>query len=101
MFYSLKVFTPDDVTDDEREAASQRFQAALETSLGDASLVYPVYQAYLRLLSEHADAPRPWPVSPAEQILAAQWEAAELQATQAAFGENRYLGDADFEISSP
>ena len=101
MYYSLKVFTPDDVTDAEREAATQRFRAALETSLGDASLVYPVYQAYLRLLNEHGQAPRPWPVSPAEQLLAAQWEAAELEATQATFGENRYLGDADFEIGPP
>ena len=36
--------------------------------------------------------------SPAEQLLAEQWETAELAATHAAFGVNRYLGDADFEI---
>lgn len=98
MPYQLKIFTAEDVDAAEREQATRRFRAALETSLGDESLVMPVYLAYLRLWQIHGDAPRPWPVSPAEQLLAAQWEAAELEATQAAFGANRYLGDADFEL---
>ncbi|MDB5889452.1 MAG: hypothetical protein JWP47_283 [Polaromonas sp.] len=98
MAYLLKIFTADDVGITEREQATQRFRAALEASLGDESLVMPVYSAYLRLWQTYGDHPRPWPVSPAEQMLAAQWEAAELEATQAAFGPNRYLGDADFEL---
>lgn len=98
MPYTLKIFTAEDVSDVEREQAAQRFCAALDTTLGDASLVLPVYHAYLQLLQTYADHPRPWPITPAEQLLADQWEAAELAATQAAFGTERYMGDAHFEL---
>ena len=98
MGYTLKIFTDEEVTDVQREQASQRFRAALEESLGDEGLVVPVYRAYLKLQQAHGDHPRPWPVSDAEQLLADQWEAAELAATQAAFGVNRYKGDAHFEL---
>lgn len=100
MAYLLKIFTSDDVTETERAQAEKRFRVALETSLGDASLVLPVYLAYLRLLQTHGDHVRPWPVSEQEQLLADQWEAAELSATQAAFGTDRYLGEAQFELSA-
>ena len=100
MAYSLKIFSSQDVSDAEREQAVLRFRAALDASLGDAALVLPCYTVYSRLAAQYADHPRPWPVSPAEQLLAEQWEAAELAATQAAFGVNRYLGDADFEIGA-
>ena len=98
MGYTLKLFSPDDISEARRQQAEKRFRDALETTLGDASLVLPVYQAYLRLLQAHGDNPRPWPVTPAEQLLADQWEAAELAATQAAFGVHRYMGDAQFEL---
>ncbi|WP_421953923.1 hypothetical protein [Polaromonas sp.] len=98
MPYTLKIFTAEEVTETAREQAAQRFRTALETSLGDASLVVPVYQAYLKLLQAHGDHPRPWPISPAEQLLADQWEEAEMAATQAAFGAERYMGDAHFEL---
>ena len=98
MEYVLKIFSADDVTEAERDVAIQRFRAALEAALGDASLVLPCYHAYQKLFQQYADQARPWPVTPAEQLLAEQWEAAELAATHAAFGVNRYLGDADFEI---
>ena len=98
MAYLLKIYSAEDVTDTERELAVQRFRVALESMLGSETLVVPCYKIYNKLLLEHADHPRPWPVSPAEQLLVEQWEAAELAATQAAFGVNRYLGDADFEI---
>ena len=101
MTYLLKLFSADDVTHAERTAAVLRFQSALEETLGDASLVLPCYQAYQKLLQQHSDHPRPWPITAAEQLLAEQWEAAELAATNAAFGVNRYLGDADFEIQPP
>jgi len=100
MPYLLKIFTADEVTDAQREVAIKRFRKALEGVLGDERLVWPCYQAYLKLFQQYGECPRPWPISPAEQILAEQWEAAELAATQAAFGENRYLGDADFEIQA-
>ena len=100
MGYTLKIFTPDDVSESERQQAQKRFRDALESSLGDELLVLPVYQAYLRLLQTHGDSLRPWPVTPAEQLLADQWEAAELAATQAAFGVHRYMGDAHFELGA-
>ena len=100
MGYTLKIFSPDDVSEDQRQQAEQRFRDALESTLGDESLVLPVYQAYLCLLQTHGDSARPWPITPAEQLLADQWEAAELAATQAAFGLHRYMGDAHFELSA-
>lgn len=100
MPYMLKIFTADEVTEAQRALAVKRFRKALEDGLGDERLVVPCYQAYLKLFQQYSEHPRPWPISPAEQILAEQWEAAELAATQAAFGEHRYLGDADFEIQA-
>lgn len=99
MSYTLKIFASEDITEAERTQAVQRFRAALQASLGDESLVLPVYQVYTRLVQIHGESPRPWPVSAAEQGLADQWEAAELAAMQAAFGVNRYLDDAHFELS--
>ena len=98
MAYLLKIFSADDVTEAERAVAAERFRSTLEETLGDASLVLPCYYAYQKLFQQYGDHPRPWPITPAEQLLAEQWEAAELAATHAAFGVNRYLGDADFEI---
>jgi hypothetical protein len=100
MAYLLKIFSADDVSEGERQLAIQRFRGALEGALGDEALVLPCYTAYQKLFLLYGDHARPWPVSPAEQLLAHDWEAAELAATQAAFGVNRYLGDADFEISA-
>lgn len=98
MHYTVRIFHSEDVCDTERASAAQRFRGALEASLGDASLVAPVYRAYLRLLQIHGEQNRPWDLAPAEQLLADQWEAAELAATQAAFGAERYMGDAHFEL---
>ena len=97
----VKIFCADDVSAAEREQAAARFAAALEVVLGHVDLVWPCYLAYQKLFQQYADRPRPWPVTPAEQVLVEQWEAAELAATQAAFGINRYLGDADYEILAP
>jgi hypothetical protein len=98
MHYTVRIFHSDEVTEGERAAAAQRFRAALEAELGDASLVLPVYRAYLKLLQAHGEHARPWDLAPAEQLLADQWEAAELAATRAAFGAERYMGDAHFEL---
>lgn len=96
--YVLKIFSSEEVTSSDLELAVQRFRAALDNSLGDSTLVLPCYTAYRKLFLLYADHPRPWPVNAAEQLLVDHWEAAELAATQSAFGINRYLGDADFEI---
>lgn len=99
MAYTLKIFTPDDVSKTERADAERRFRSALDNALGSEELVLPVYEAYLRLFQSYGDSERPWPVTTEEQLLADQWEAAELAAIRAAFGTERYMGDAEFEIS--
>ena len=98
--FTVRIFCADDVSEAQRELAAERFRAALEQALGDANLVWSCYSAYLKLFQQHGDYSRPWPVTSAEQVLIDQWEAAELAATQTAFGVHRYLGDADFEILS-
>ena len=100
MPYTLKLFTADEVTDAQRDLAVNRFRAALENALGNELMVLPCYQAYLKLFQQYSEHPRPWRVSDAEKTLVEHWEAAELAATQAAFGLQRYLGDADFEIQA-
>ena len=100
MPYTLRIFTADEVMDAQRDLAVSRFRAALENALGNELLVLPCYLAYLKLFRQYGEHSRPWPVSEAEKILVENWEAAELAATQAAFGLQRYLGDADFEIQS-
>ncbi len=98
MPYLLKIFTADDVTGAQRALAVKRFRQALEDGLGGEDMVLPCHHAYLKLFHQYSEHARPWPISAAEQILVERWEAAELAANQAAFGEHRYLGDADFEI---
>ncbi len=98
MAYTVRIFCSDEVSDAEREAAEQRFRTALDGALGDASLVAPVYQAYLRLLHAHGEEARPWDLAPVEQLLLDQWEEAELTATRAAFGSERYMNDAQWEL---
>ena len=97
MTYSLILYEAD-VTDGERRAAEQRFRRALEETLGDASLVAPVYTAYLRIVGTYGDAPEPDSLTDAERAIFDQWQAAETAAVAAAFGPNRYMGDAMYEI---
>lgn len=97
MTYSLILYEAD-VTDGERRAAEQRFRRALEETLGDASLVAPVYTAYLRIVGSYGDAPDPDSLTDAERAIFDQWQAAETAAVAAAFGPNRYMGDAMYEI---
>jgi non-ribosomal peptide synthetase component F len=97
MTYSLILYEAD-VTDVQRRDAEQRFRRALEETLGDASLVVPVYRAYLRIVGSHGDAPDPDSLTEAERAVFDQWQAAETAAVAAAFGPNRYMGDAMYEI---
>ena len=98
MPYTVRIFCSDDVSDADRAHAAQRIRSALDACLGDADLVLPVYRAYQQLLHSHGEKARPWDLDPAEQLLAEQWEAAELAATQTAFGVERYMGEAQFEL---
>lgn len=100
MSYTLKLYAFEDVSDQERQAAEQRFRKALDTTLGDACLVLPVYRAYRRIVATYGDAPAPDTLTDAEQQVFDQWQAAETAAVTAAFGPNRYMGEAHFEIQA-
>ena len=100
MSYPLKLYTDEDVSDRERQAAEQRFRTALNDTLGDASLVLPVYGAYRRMVATYGEAPAPDTLSDAEKQVFDQWQAAESAAVTAAFGPNRYMGEAYFEIQA-
>jgi hypothetical protein len=98
MTYSLVLYDADGVSDGQRREAERRFRDALESTLGDADLVVPVYQAYLHIIAAHGDAPDPQSLTDAERAIFDQWQAAETAAVAAAFGAHRYMGDAMYEI---
>jgi hypothetical protein len=97
--YSLKLYAFEDASVQELQAAEQRFKNALEATLGDASLVAPVYAAYLKIVATYGDAPSEDALSAGELEIFHQWQAAESAALTAAFGPNRYMGEAQFEIA--
>jgi hypothetical protein len=98
MTYSLVLYDADGVSEAQRRDAEQRFRDALEKELGDATLVVPVYRAYLRIVAAYGDSPEPDSLTDAERAIFGQWQAAETAAVAAAFGPNRYMGDAMYEI---
>jgi non-ribosomal peptide synthetase component F len=98
MTYSLVLYDADDVSDAQRREAEQRFRTALEDTLGDASLVAPVYTAYLRIVASYGETPDLDALTDAERAIFEQWQAAETAAVAAAFGTHRYMGDAMYEI---
>jgi hypothetical protein len=98
MSYTLTLVTGEEASETERRAAEQRFRRALDTTLGDASLVLPTYSVYLRIVSTYGDSPDVTALSDAEREVVEQWQAAEAAAMTAAFGPHRYMGDACFEI---
>lgn len=98
MSYTLKLYAFEDASPGELQAAEQRFRQALESALGDASLVAPVYAAYMKLVATYGEAPAEDVLTPAELEIFSQWQAAESAAMTAALGPNRYMGDAQFEI---
>ncbi len=97
MSYSLTLYDAD-ATDEQRRQAEQRFRRALEDTLGDESLVVPVYTAYLRIVAVYGDSPAPDSLTEAERTIFDQWQAAEAAALAATFGPHRYMGDAMYEI---
>ena len=98
MTYCLTLFDSDDTPAEQRHEAEKRFRHALESSLGDASLVAPVYTAYQRILATYGETPDPDALTDAERAIFDQWQQAETAAVAAAFGTHRYMGDAMFEI---
>lgn len=99
MSYLLTLYDADGASKLQHQQAEQRFRQALDQSLGDASLVGPVYCAYLRIVGAYGESPDPDSLSDAERAIFEQWQAAETAAVAAAFGPNRYMGDAMYEIA--
>lgn len=101
MSYTLRLYAfEEDVSPQTLLAAEQRFKAALDATLGDASLVAPVYAAYMRLVATYGETPAQDVLSPDELEIFSQWQAAESAAVTAALGPHRYMGDAQFDIRS-
>ena len=98
MSYFLTLYDADGASKLEHQQAEQRFRQALDQTLGDESLVGPVYTAYLRIVGAYGETPDPESLSDAERAIFEQWQAAETAAVAAAFGPNRYMGDAMYEI---
>jgi hypothetical protein len=96
--YSLKILDSDDASPEHKRQAEARFRKALEDSLGDAALVLPIYRAYQRLVATYGETPDPELLSDAEREILNGWQAAETAAVTEAFGPNRYMGDAMYEI---
>jgi hypothetical protein len=98
MTYSLRIFVPDDTSPAQREAAERRFRDALESALGDAALVAPVYAAYQRIAALHGESPAPDALTDGERLVFDQWQAAEAVAMEAVFGPHRHMGEGLVEI---
>ncbi|MEO5659487.1 MAG: hypothetical protein ABIQ90_06775 [Polaromonas sp.] len=99
MTYSVKLYAFEDASRAQLQAAEQRFRQALDAALGDESLVAPVYAAYRRIVATYGETPADDALSPGELEIFTQWQAAESAALTAALGPNRYMGDAQFEIT--
>ncbi len=100
MSYTLRLYAFEDASPEQVRAAEQRFRKALDESLGDAGLVAPVHAAYVRLVGIYGESPAEDVMSAEEELVFRQWQAAELAAMTAALGPDRYMGEAQFEISS-
>lgn len=98
MSYRVKLYAFEDASDAERRSAERRFCQALEAELGDASLVAPVYRAYLRLVAAYGEQPDLEAFTADERDIFTAWQAAESAALTAALGPHRYMGDAEFVI---
>lgn len=98
MRYRLVLNTYEEVSPAQRTSAEQRYRTALESALGDASWVAPVYAAYRQLVNAYGDAPDLDLLTEHERLIVQTWQRAETAAVVAAFGENRYMGEARFEI---
>ena len=83
-----------------RASAENLYRRALEAALGDASLVAPIWSVVQRLYAAFGDNPDPEALSDAEREVLESWQAAESAARTAAFGPNRYLEEATFEITA-
>jgi len=98
MTYTLTLYVPDDTTPAQRQAAERLFCNALETTLGDAALVVPVYRAYQAIVAEHGETPDPEALTVEQRTVLESWLLAETEAMQAVFGPHRHLDEGGYQI---
>lgn len=98
MTYRLKLYEAD-VSPEELRAAETRFRGALEAALGSPDLVVPMHAAYQRIVGTYGAEPDMDTLTDSEQLVLTQWREAETAAVAAAFGPNRYMGDAMYELT--
>ncbi len=98
MTYTLKLYVPDDTPPGQRQAAERLFRQTLETALGDAALVAPVYAAWLAIVAEHGETPDPEVLSVDQRMVQESWQQAERAALEAVFGPHRHLDEGGYEI---
>ena len=97
MTYRVKLFEAD-ASPAEIRAAEQRFRDALEEALGGPEMVVPLYHGARRILHAYGDHPDLEALTDEERMVLESWQQAEAAAVAAAFGPNRYMGDAMYEI---
>ena len=98
MSYTLTLRTFEETSDAARREVEKRFRSALDSALGNASLVAPTYRAYLQIVGVYGESPDLEALSSAEREVFDQWQAAEAAAMTAVFGPHRYMDEARFEI---
>lgn len=96
--YFLSFHSSEEVSASDRRAAEQRFRRTLDTELGDASLVWPLYSMCLQIAERYGDNPNLAALTDDERSVYESWHMAHTAALTAALGPNRYLDDAWFEI---
>lgn len=101
MTYSLRLYVSDDTTPEQRRAAERLFRQALESALGDAALVAPVYAAYQGIVAQHGETPDPEALTTDERMVLEHWQLAESAALQAVFGPHRHLDEGGYQIGLP
>lgn len=101
MTYTLRLFVSDDTSPAQRQAAERLFRQALETALGDADLVAPVYAAYQRIAALHGESPDMEALTLDERTLFEHWQLAEAAALAAVWGPYRSLDEGSYEIVLP
>jgi len=98
MNYLLTLHAPDGDSPAARQQAERRFCRVLEESLGDASLVAPVFAAVQRLQARYGQTPDTEALSDEERTVLELWQQAESAAMAAVFGPHRHLDEGGYEI---
>ncbi|MBE0587711.1 MAG: hypothetical protein IH617_06675 [Hydrogenophaga sp.] len=101
MTYTLQLFVSDDTTPAQRQAAERLFRKALESALGDAALVAPVYAAYQAIVARYGDTPDVEALTVEERTVLEHWQLAETAAIEAVFGPHRHLDEGGYQIVLP